>query len=498
MATRRRRDRNGGPRVGNAIPGMRNWTAPMARVIGFALLLAFTSMQGIIGSQTPSIDGMDAWGVFVYRGAEALTFLGIALASHRIAGLAGRPALVWTCAGLCALAMGLRSFFGMGVPSTIPLFDVSMRIARGVGEAALWMAWIELYARMDMRHVLVDYLAANVAAAVLTLVLSAGVPHAPVLFVSALLPLGSAPLLLFSSRELDRTAFAHEEPPSRTPRFPAAPMALMAVFTLANIFARNLLPAEDRVYATLGALACLAMLFVALRLGSVRFGIWPLCGVAFPLALAGLFGLLLEGSAWGIASTLCTHGGEALFAVFIGVVLCNISFRYGMSALALFGYTKAAGSLASLAGGALASTVEGAVWNSRVLAVAGTALALSVCYVALTRNRGLEITWGVDPDPGQNSDGIAHKGADSEETRREHLLSRCSRVAYERGLTRREEQVLVLLAQDKSMAAIEEELCVSNSTVKSHTNAVYRKLGMHSRAEVVEFIAQVRDETDHR
>ncbi len=468
---------------------MRKRALSAACVLGFALLLAFTNMQGIIGSQVPT-SPIGTRGVFVYRGAEAAMFLGIALLSRRVSGLAGRPAFVWTCAGLCALAMGMRTAFSLEVASTGPFLDVAMRIALGAGEAALWMAWIELYARMDMRRVLVGYLATNVAAAVLTLALSAAVPHPSTLVVAALLPLGSAPLLLFVSRALDRAPFARGELPSQTSRFPVAPVALMAVFTLANVFARNLLPAEDRAWATVGTLACLAMLPVALRLRSVHFGIWPLCGVAFPLTLAGLFGLLLDGPAWGIAATLCTHGGEALFAVFIGVVLCNIPFRYGVGALPLFGYTKAAGSLAALAGGALADAVGGMDANGRVLAVAGTALALTVCYVTLTRNREAEITWGVVRNPAHGNTG---QGTDGKAARLERLHARCSRAAYEFGLTRREEQVLTLLAQGRSAAQIEEELCVSNSTVKSHTNAVYKKLGLHSRAEVAAYVEALPD-----
>jgi len=33
---------------------------------------------------------------------------------------------------------------------------------------------------------------------------------------------------------------------------------------------------------------------------------------------------------------------------------------------------------------------------------------------------------------------------------------------------------------------IEDALCVSNSTVKSHTHAVYQKISVHSRAELIE------------
>ena len=35
---------------------------------------------------------------------------------------------------------------------------------------------------------------------------------------------------------------------------------------------------------------------------------------------------------------------------------------------------------------------------------------------------------------------------------------------------------------------IEDRLCVSNSTVKSHTHAVYQKVGVHSRSELAEKI----------
>lgn len=52
--------------------------------------------------------------------------------------------------------------------------------------------------------------------------------------------------------------------------------------------------------------------------------------------------------------------------------------------------------------------------------------------------------------------------------------------------SRREEEVLGLLMQDMTAQQIEGTLCVSNSTVKSHTHAVYQKIGVHSRAELIE------------
>ena len=52
--------------------------------------------------------------------------------------------------------------------------------------------------------------------------------------------------------------------------------------------------------------------------------------------------------------------------------------------------------------------------------------------------------------------------------------------------SRHEEEVLGLLMQDMTAQQIEGTLCVSNSTVKSHTHAVYQKIDVHSRSELIE------------
>ena len=45
--------------------------------------------------------------------------------------------------------------------------------------------------------------------------------------------------------------------------------------------------------------------------------------------------------------------------------------------------------------------------------------------------------------------------------------------------------VLRLLGSDKSAREIGEELFLSANTVRSHTRAIYRKLGVHSRTDAV-------------
>ena len=56
----------------------------------------------------------------------------------------------------------------------------------------------------------------------------------------------------------------------------------------------------------------------------------------------------------------------------------------------------------------------------------------------------------------------------------------------EEPLSEREREVLRLLASTLSSAEIAEELCVATSTVRSHTKAIYGKLGVHTRLEAID------------
>jgi LuxR family maltose regulon positive regulatory protein len=58
--------------------------------------------------------------------------------------------------------------------------------------------------------------------------------------------------------------------------------------------------------------------------------------------------------------------------------------------------------------------------------------------------------------------------------------------ALEERLSQRELEVLRLLASTLSSSEIADELCVATSTVRSHTKAVYGKLGVHTRLEALD------------
>lgn len=66
--------------------------------------------------------------------------------------------------------------------------------------------------------------------------------------------------------------------------------------------------------------------------------------------------------------------------------------------------------------------------------------------------------------------------------------TRCAAVAQEAGLSARETEVFYLLAKGRGIEHIQNKLCISSHTVKSHTYNIYRKMGINSREELLDAI----------
>jgi DNA-binding CsgD family transcriptional regulator len=65
---------------------------------------------------------------------------------------------------------------------------------------------------------------------------------------------------------------------------------------------------------------------------------------------------------------------------------------------------------------------------------------------------------------------------------------KCAHIAYRYRLSERETQVLVFIAKGRDIVWIKERLCLSKSTVSTHRQHVYEKLGIHTRQELIDMI----------
>lgn len=64
----------------------------------------------------------------------------------------------------------------------------------------------------------------------------------------------------------------------------------------------------------------------------------------------------------------------------------------------------------------------------------------------------------------------------------------CAVVEQRFGLTKREGEVLGLLARGRSGVFVQNELCVSYNTVKSHVKHIYQKTGVHAHQELIDLV----------
>lgn len=73
-----------------------------------------------------------------------------------------------------------------------------------------------------------------------------------------------------------------------------------------------------------------------------------------------------------------------------------------------------------------------------------------------------------------------------------HFQESCRRVAERYGLTERELEVMVLFAKGRTLPYVQKELYLSKSTVSTHRQHIYQKLGVHTSQEMIDLIQRER------
>lgn len=72
--------------------------------------------------------------------------------------------------------------------------------------------------------------------------------------------------------------------------------------------------------------------------------------------------------------------------------------------------------------------------------------------------------------------------------------AQCEAIADRYLLSRRETEVMFMLAKGHNAAYIQDKLCISKSTAKTHISHIYRKLDIHNQQELLAMVEEARDE----
>ncbi|MFQ9741988.1 MAG: response regulator transcription factor [Slackia sp.] len=350
----------------------------------------------------------------------------------------------------------------------------------------MFCLWAEVYSQMGSTQIVV-YGAGSCLVAFGLYALVSTMMHPYAVLATALLPIGSFACVVSSfvlvPREVARSKAARYAVPWKI-------VAIMALAGFASGLAGSVLAnpeggqaAVHRIWAT--GVAGAVILGLAL-LRSEKFDARFLAQACVPLALAAC---LLMPAAWssvGFMVSFFVKLAYVWFTIFALMLLANLAFRFGIPTLRMFAIARACSEAAIFSGVIIRRFLEGSglSQDGTVLLISACAgvVVVCVCVLLWRSERAVNADWGAA--------GIEVASGERVMGPRERLILRCEQLARTHGLTARETEVLTLIAQRKTRSEIEQELFLSQNTVKTHVRHVYAKIGVHSKSDVYELVGK--------
>lgn len=459
-----------------------------AVVTGFSLfwacLFAMLMRNAFLDAGIPSL-----WYHLVLRIAFCIGFGAVALVVSRIAGGAlskriVRPlfALVALFAVIAVVSSGTYALFGS--PHPLP-FDLAAWGLSGVSLSCLLFVWVPAIARMDEKS----------AAQCMALSLGCGavaylvVNLLPPLFNTALL--ASCPLVSLAVRQV----IAREETQRGILESPAVPCSVSrknaslswsfgVIYVVYGIVfglgtgSVTQIAAETPLFAGIAASVVLgaAAAWAFMRRFAGRMRQIDVLRMLFPFLVVALVAMSFFTGTVSVLSNLL------VLACYVFLVAVSVAFEVQTararcaSPLYVVGMSQGAlnAGMAAGFGLGLLPSLTGATDYAVLSAVALGLVVLLAVFITFAPSRQSVVDEEPEGQPEQHEQG--------------RWKARCTAVARNAGLSARETEVFFLLAKGRGIEHIQNKLCISGHTVKTHTYNIYRKMGIGSREELLDAI----------
>ncbi len=284
-----------------------------------------------------------------------------------------------------------------------------------------------------------------------------------------------------------------EGPQEKLCRFPLKPLMVVITGTLLLSFVLHSIGNAWGTNGNPGVVAASAGVALILAVKGDAFEFKRLWQASLAFMVAGvLLFVLLRGTGALMAAGMFACMAYELCLMLTYSILGNLVFRNFYNSTFLFAVQLAVALTAGHLGNGLATWLSAGAAADPSPAFVAVACALGIVFAAVCMGtfskKSLRDTWGVivTTPMSQDFDLLFEK------TR---LGLRCHELAQEADLSRREEEVLLLLAQGKKPAAVAEQLGIEPSTVTTHRKHVYQKLGVHSAKQLRERVGSAEGST---
>ncbi len=431
---------------------------------------------------------------------------------------------------------------------TIVVF-VAACLLTGIGSGVMWVSWGEHYARIPQEEVELFGPISAVLGALITLGVSAMNGWVAVAVVTSFPLISGCCLLVARNENEEREAQkpAHSQmPPSASSNDEAQPAGARTAFTfgipasmgrtiigimVACLFvciAGSLV--EDQIpysnlgvqvalfAATLFTLAIAVISVVGPRRISVAFFYRWMC----PVLVLGFAAVILFGGAMGsyLAFTMSVAARFA-FCLITQMYFARMAVDGNITAVQAYGWGWISVHLGDFLGVLVSAAFSKAILDGiftleQIAAASMVALVIATMFVIDDKRSFAAPGNALVNENAAESDGTADASDDSEtlshafdapsqiagsETAADAMRpsqsteERVAAIARKYRLTRREAEVFALLARGRSIPYVRDALVISRETAATHAKHIYAKLGVHSRQELIDLVADYQAES---
>lgn len=432
---------------------------------------------------------------------------------------------------LCSL--GTLLLYTTCIEGIGPAMAVLAGMVMGAGSSLLLAQWGTTFARFQFATIIVNTSVAFVLGMLASVICANWVPAPISGIITVLLPILSAPILLkliptpfYVRKEAPIFHPLEIRPASFTLRL-GIPVFIIgiALGALRMICVGEILPASGITMQLVIGAACATSIIVyiiAIAL-TKRDMFWDsLFRFTIPVTMLGIGCIPLLLGDTSLLAGFCTTLGYICLEVLMWVFFAGISQEFRLSPIFIFGIGRGLLEIGSGIGSALVQAfylTAGAEIGAFMGFVISIMVVLSLGYALMPRYREMKTTIYFEPtddmakaseQPGTllEEQPLA-KGEEvplpavlegeipstasktpREQAEKGSFYRKCEEISDRYLLSHREREVLRLLAKGHNAAFIQDKLCVSRSTAKTHINHIYKKLNIHTQQELLTMVEE--------
>ena len=449
--------------------------------------------------------------------------------SHGVGVLVGvlvcLAAFAWSCASPRSLRLFLERVYPpvmvlallySYLPGSAVFLPLNLLVGYAIPVAGTYLfifAWFFLVAAQDMENGLLSILLAWVLTVLLRAFFEFFDGGAAKLAISAPLVCLMWGLLLFQSKRVDESLpMVANKPSENRASYVHALRSIWKCVLYGGSFAflggviRSLsLQADAMMYinyaSVLGGLVSALALVAIWRFRTIRYSINHLFRVMFPFLVVVLCALPFIGMDSLVVTAAAIYITYSFMGLSLQVLCLQTAHDYGVNPVFCISFQIGVSLCTQGLGYLLGNAVNIAVLSS-IPPLASIAL-ISVAMLALVMylTRGLSISQeeeGRDIEflslsrkahrTGEGDDGETAVPWDDDVKYADRLSIRCDLIGKKYYLSQREIEVMHLFARGYTMAAIAQELFISENTVKTHMRRLYAKVGVHKKQQLLSML----------